>query len=452
MRSALADADPPPDDRPTALVVAGGTPLTGTAPLVGDKSLSHRILLAASLADGPTRIRRLSPCRDVGRTRAALEALGVAIGDDGDDVVVAGRGVRGLAGPAVTIDCGDSGTTMRLLAGLLVGQHRPFTLTAAPGLSRRPMERVAAPLRAMGADLATTDGHAPLVGRGAALAGIDVALPVASAQVASAVLLAALDAAGPTRVTTPAPVRDHTERLLAAMGAPIRFDGRTTTLDGPVARLSPPGGGRYDVPDDPSAAAFVLGAAAIVPGSAVKLAGVNVNPGRIGWLDALSAMGAAVTVDGWSMRCGEPVADIALAHRPLTAVRIDGPLVPRAIDELPLLAVVATRARGTTVIADAAELRVKESDRIARIADGLTRLGANVEVRPDGLAITGPTPLRGAAVDGADDHRIVMALAVAGLAAAGTTTVTDGERVADSFPGFVEALRAVGGEVAVEGG
>lgn len=437
---------------PATLVVHGGRPLEGRAPLVGDKSLSHRILLLAALADGPTCIRRLSPCRDVGRTRAALESLGVSIDDDGDDIVVAGRGMHGLAGPAVTIDCGDSGTTMRLLAGLLAGQERRFTLTAAPGLARRPMARVTEPLAQMGARITSDDGRPPLVGQGGGLHGIDVALPVASAQVASAVLLAALNAAGPTRVTTPASVRDHTERLLAAMGAPIRFDGRTTALDGPVARLSPPGGGRYDVPDDPSAAAFVLGAAAIVPGSAVKLAGVNVNPGRIGWLDALSAMGAAVTVDGWSMRCGEPVADIALVHRPLTAVRIDGPLVPRAIDELPLLAAVATQARGTTVIADAAELRVKESDRIARIADGLTRLGADVAVRPDGLAITGPTPLRGAAVEGAADHRIVMALAVAALAAAGTTTVTDGERVADSFPGFVEALRAVGGEVAVGGG
>lgn len=439
----------PGSDTPATLVVQGGRPLAGTAPLVGDKSLSHRILLLAAIADGPTRIGRLSPCRDVARTCAALAALGVAMTADGDGLVVDGRGVRGLGGPSVRLDCGDSGTTMRLLAGLLAGQDRRFTLTAAPGLGRRPMARVTEPLERMGARITSDDGRPPLVGQGGDLRGIDIALPVASAQVASAVVLAALNAAGPTRVTTPAPVRDHTERLLAAMGAPIRFDGRTTTLDGPVARLSPPGGGRYDVPDDPSAAAFVLGAAAMVPGSAVRLTGVNVNPGRIGWLDVLSAMGAAVTIDGWSMRCGEPVADIALAHRPLAAVRIDGPLVPRAIDELPLLAAVATQAHGTTVIADAAELRLKESDRIAAIAAGLGRLGADVTVHPDGLAITGPTPLRGARLDGAGDHRIVMALAVAALAASGTTVISDGERVDDSFPGFVDALRALGGGVAV---
>lgn len=435
------------------LVVRGGRAIGGRAPLAGDKSISHRILLLGALADGPTRIANLSPCRDVTRTRAAIEALGARV-DALDDriVVVTGRGVRGLGGPPVRIDCGDSGTTMRLLAGLLAGQPRRFTLTAAAGLGRRPMDRVIAPLRAMGADIRARDGRAPLEGTGGPLAGAEIVLPHASAQVAGAVLLAGLNAEGTTRVRYPAPVRDHTERLLAEMGAPIRFDMRSATLDGPVIRLDPAGGGTYTVPDDPSAAAFLLAAAAIVPSGEVRLSGVGLNPGRTGFLDALEAMGADIAIDGWREHGGEPVGDIVLRHRTLRATEIGGALVPRSIDELPLLAVVATQAVGTTVIRDAAELRVKESDRIEAIAAGLALLGADIEVRPDGWAITGPTPLVGADVDGADDHRIVMALAVAGLAARGRTSVSGASRVADSYPRFVEALAALGGDVEITAG
>ncbi len=445
----------PTDDAPTTarLTVTGGRTIGGRAPLVGDKSISHRILLLGALADGPTRITNLSPCADVRRTRAAVEALGVPVEDAADGtVVVAGSGVCGLGGPPVRIDCGDSGTTMRLLAGLLAGQPRRFTLTAAAGLRRRPMDRVITPLRAMGADIRAHDGRAPLVGSGGRLVGADIVLPHASAQVASAVLLAGLNAEGTTRVRYPAPVRDHTERLLAEMGAPIRFDMRSATLDGPVVRLDPANGGTYAVPDDPSAAAFLLAAAAIVPGAEVRLSGVGLNPGRTGFLDALEAMGADIAIDGWREHGGEPVGDIVLRHRPLHAAGIAGALVPRSIDELPLLAVVATQAVGTTVIRDAAELRVKECDRIEAIAAGLARLGAEIEVRPDGWAITGPTPLVGADVDGADDHRIVMALAVAGLAAHGTTVVSGASRVADSYPRFVEALVALGGQIEVTAG
>lgn len=451
-----ADRPPLPPEptgpSPARLRVTGGRPLAGRPPLVGDKSLSHRVLLLGALADGPTRITNLSPCRDVRRTQGAVDALGARVDDRGDGIVtVHGRGPAGLAGPPITIDCGDSGTTMRLLAGALAGQRRTFTLSAAPSLAGRPMGRVVAPLSALGARIDAQDGHAPIRGAGGGLHAADIALEVASAQVGSAILLAALNAAGTTRVRYPAPVRDHTERMLHDMGAPIRFDGATSALDGPVARLAPPGGGAYEVPDDPSAAAFLWTAAAIVPGGVVELRGVALNAGRTGVLDALAAMGADVCIDRARERHGEPVGDVTVRQRPLHGIVVDGALVPRAIDELPLLAVAATQAAGTTIIRDAAELRVKESDRVAAIADGLRRLGANVAERPDGLAITGPTPLRGTDLDGAGDHRIVMALAVAALAAAGTTQISDAWRVADSFPRFVEALAAIGADVAAGG-
>lgn len=438
------------------LIVHGPTaPLGGSPALVGDKSLSHRALILGALADGDTRLANLSPCADVGRTVDCLLRLGVMIEPwdvrepgDGSRAVVHGRGVQGLGGPPVLLDCGDSGTTMRLLAGVLAGQPREaFTLDGAPGLRRRPMERVAAPLVAMGAEMRTDAGHPPLTGRGRRLVGAEIALAQASAQLGSAVLLAGLGATGTTRLRYPAPVRDHTERMLAAMGAPIQWDGLTTTLRGPVAALAALSGdsGALALPDDPSAAAFLLAAAAIVPGSEVHLRRVGVNPGRTGFVDILGAMGARIDFDGWAVVAGEPVADIHLVAAPLRGTDVAGTLIARSIDELPLVAVLATQAQGRTVIAGASELRVKESDRIAAMAEGLARMGARVEAGPDGLIVDGPTPLRGAAVEGWADHRIVMALAVAGLAARGETSVTHAERVGDSFPGFVAALGALGG-------
>jgi 3-phosphoshikimate 1-carboxyvinyltransferase len=440
-------------------------PLRGSPRLVGDKSLSHRALILGALADGRTRIANLSPCADVGRTVDCLRRLGVLIEPwdiepwdarepgDSSRVIVHGRGVQGLGGPPVRLDCGDSGTTMRLLAGVLAGQPRAtFTLDGAPGLRRRPMERVVAPLVAMGAEIRTDGGHPPLTGRGRRLIAAEIGLAQASAQLGSAVLLAGLGAAGTTRLRYPAPVRDHTERMLAAMGAPIQWDGLTTTLRGPVAALAAlsDDSGRLALPDDPSAAAFLLAAAAIVPGSEVHLRRVGINPGRTGFFDILGVMGARIAIDNWAAVAGEPVADIHLTAAPLRSTEVAGALIARCIDELPLVAVLATQAEGRTVIAGAAELRVKESDRIAAIAEGLSRLGARVEARPDGLIIDGPTPLQGAAVEGWADHRIVMALAVAGLVAAGETTVSHAERVGDSFPGFVEAIGAIGGKMIVQ--
>lgn len=463
-----------PRDR-AVLIVRRSGPLRGDAALVGDKSISHRALILGAVASGLSRIANLSPCADVARTREVVRALGVRLEPSPEDpvvLVVAGRGPRGLGGPPLRLDCGDSGTTMRLLAGLLAGQDRVFTLDGAPGLRRRPMARVVEPLRAMGAEIRATDGRPPIEGRGRAaggepepgpggptapgLRGADIGLETASAQVGSALLLAGLNAAGETRIHYPAPVRDHTERMLAAMGAPLRWDGRVSVLRGPVAELAPlaeADGAPYRVPEDISAAAFLLAAGALLPGSLLRLDAVGVNPGRTGWLDILAALGASVSLDAWALQGGEPLAALSLAAPPaLRAAEIGGALVPRTIDELPLLAVLATQARGTTVLHDAGELRVKECDRIAAMAEGLGRMGARIEARADGWRIEGPTPLRGARVAGHGDHRIVMALAVAGLAAEGETVVEDAERVGDSFPGFVGALRGLGAGVEVRGG
>lgn len=431
--------------------------MRGEALLPGDKSVSHRALLLAAVADGSTAIHGLSSSIDVSRTLGCLLALGVPIARATDETLrVEGRGPRGLAGPPVTLDCGDSGTTMRLLAGLLAGQDRAFRLEAHAGLAGRPMERVVAPLTAMGARIRATEGRPPLTGEGGGLHGAEHALRLASAQVGSAILLAALNAEGATTVVYPAPVRDHTERLLAAMGAPVRWDGRVSRLDGPVAGLRPPADGRLTVPGDLSGAAFLLAAAALVPGSDIRLAGVGLNPGRTGILDILEAMGAPVAISGWRVEGGEPVGDLRLQVPPgggLVAATVRGDLVPRAIDELPLLAVLATQARGLTRLQGAAELRVKETDRLAVMAEALGRMGADIRLRDDGWEIQGPTPLRGGAhLDGQGDHRVVMALAVAGLVAEGRTVIDGAERVADSFPGFVTALQGLGASVTVAAG
>lgn len=475
----------------------------------GDKSLSHRALLFAAIADGTTKIEGLSASADVGSTIAALRALGVRVdGEPPADVVVHGRGVCGLSGPDVTIDCGDSGTTMRLLAGLLAGQRRPFTLDGSPALRRRPMRRIIEPLRTLGADVtAEADGRPPIRGGGevgrdarpeldvesdpvpepesdvdpdvdsrpevdgdpelAVDIGPDIAprldvdaepdvdvdpkliaahfdLERASAQVGSAILLAALNAAGETIVRYPGPVRDHTERLLQAMGAPLSRDGLETRLAGPVDRLKSPGDGLYSIAPDPSGAAFALAAAAIVPGSRVSAIGINVNPGRVGLFEIMRRMGARIAWQHGPERFGEPTADIEVAAGPLMGIEVGAELVPIAIDELPLFAVVATQAEGRSVLRDAAELRLKECDRIAAMVDGLGRMGARITERPDGFEVEGPTRLQGATVDGRGDHRIVMALTIAGLVADGETIVTDGDRPADSYPGFVTAIRALG--------
>ena len=484
------DQDQPAMPPPATLRVQTSPPLKGSVRLVGDKSISHRALLLGALADGETHVQGLSPCADVMRSLAAIETLGVVVERrTATELIVHGCGPAGLAPPPspatdaeaspeppVQIDCGDSGTTMRLLAGLLAGQGRPFVLDGSSGLCRRPMARVVEPLIAMGARVeAHEGGRPPLRGRpplAASLIGRSHHLARASAQVGSAILLAGLRAEGNTEIHYPRPVRDHSERMLSAMGAPLRWDGRRTVLEGPVARLRPagdsgqgpsgqaPSGGRLRIPADLSCGAFLLAAAALQPGSDVYLPELGLNPGRTGFLEILRGMGAGLEESGWTQLSGEPVGDLRL-RRPaghgnqtpgLRGIEVGGDLVPRAIDELPLLAVLACGAEGRTVLRDATELRVKECDRITAICEGLGRMGARIEARADGFVIDGPCPLEGAEVDGWGDHRIVMALAVAGLVAEGETRIRGAERVADSFPGFVEIIRALGGVVARENG
>ena len=417
----------------------GGIPLRGRLRLPGCKGIAHRALIAAAMADGDSRIANLPDGEDVASTASVLRSLGVPIERDGERAVtVAGGGVERLTEPETVLDCGNSGTTMRMVAGLLAGRPGLAVLTGDASLSRRPMGRVLEPLRKLGARVdGRADGtRAPLTVRGGGLAGTAVDLAVPSGQVKTAVLLAGLQASGTTEVREPAPSRDHTERLFGALGAPIEVVDATTVR----ARAGAPRPFELDVPGDPSSAAFFAVAAAIVPGSDVVLEGVAVNPARVAYLDVLRAMGAEVDVTEQAERAGEPVGDVRVRAGSLRGVEITGS--EAIIDELPILAVAAAFAEGTTTIGDAAELAVKESDRIATLAELLRALGVAVTTRPDGLEVRGGAP-RGATVASRGDHRIAMAGAVAGAGAAGETTVTGWEAVRVSYPGFAADLAAL---------
>lgn len=417
--------------------------LAGRPPLPADKSIAHRAALLAALAEGRSEIVGFSDAADPRSTLACLRALGVRTETTEGSLFVEGRGPRGLRAPDRPLDCGNSGTTMRLLMGVLAGQAFASTLTGDASLSARPMERVAAPLRRMGAAIDLTDGHAPVHVTGRPLRGITYRLPVASAQVKSAVLLAGLLAEGETTVVEPVPTRDHTERMLGLDA--LELDGARHLTVSPDDAPRP---GLWVVPKDFSAAAFFLVAGAIADHAAIELRGVGVNPTRTALLDVLTAMGARVAVRHEREHHGEPLADLWVeGGGPLHGVEVGGALVPNLIDEIPVLAVAAAVAEGRTVIRDAAELRVKETDRIAATAAFLRAMGARVEELPDGLVIEGGGPLRGAAVDSRGDHRIAMAAAVAGLVAEGETIVHGAEAVAVSFPGFWEALGGLTGEV-----
>ena len=433
--------------------IAGGAPLTGRLRVPGCKGVSHRALVCAAIADGPSRLSDLGTGRDVASTRSALAALGVQIADGPDGVVeVAGAGFAGLTEPAGVLDCGNSGTTLRFLAGLAAG--RPFltVLTGDGSLSGRPMARVVDPLRAMGAHVDGRDGGrlAPLVVRGGDLHGARHELSVASGQVKTALVLAGLQASGVTEIVEPAPSRDHTERMLISQGAPVEVvDDRTTRVRaGAIAPL------HLAVPADPSSVAFFVVAAAIVPGSHLVLTDVLCNPGRIAYLDVLRAMGADIVVHPVGTRAGEPVGDVEVRSAPLTGTVITSS--EGIVDELPVLAVAAAFADGPSEIRDAAELRVKESDRIATLEVELARLGVDVAGTPDGLRIGGRGSGSGAGVIGAaftghGDHRIAMAGAVAALALAGPSTVAGADAVAISYPEFAAHLAGLGGRITEEG-
>ena len=418
-------------------------PLHGALSVPGDKSVSHRALMLGALAEGVTRIHGFLEGEDTRATAAVLQQLGVRIETPTEgERVVHGVGLHGLRGSAVALDCGNAGTGMRLLAGLLAGQAFDSTLIGDASLSKRPMRRVSEPLARMGARIDSAEGGLPplRIHGGQRLHGIRYALPVASAQVKSALLLAGLYAEGETEILEPHPTRDYTERMLAAFGWPIDFaPGRAVLAGGHALRAID-----VEVPADFSSAAFFLVAASIVPGSALRLRAVGLNPRRTGLLQALRLMGADIAIEHEGASGGEPVGDLVVRHAPLRGVELPEALVPDMIDEFPALFVAAAVAQGQTVIRGAAELRVKESDRLAAMAAGLRVLGVRVDETPDGATIHGGTPLAGGHIDSHGDHRIAMSFAVAGLRAAAPVTIADCANVATSFPGFMALANACG--------
>jgi 3-phosphoshikimate 1-carboxyvinyltransferase len=430
----------------TRIRIRPGGALAGTVAVPSDKSLSHRALILGALANGTSHIRNFLPAGDTLATLGCIQALGAYVEQpDIFNLTLYGRGLHGLEAPHAPLDCANAGTGMRLLAGVLAGQAFPSVLDGSEQLRRRPMGRITQPLRQMGANI-EDDGHAPLHIRPSHLHGFTYELPVASAQVKSCLLLAGLYADTPTTLIEPGPARDHTERMLCAMGADLVVDGPRITLT-PGQPLRPL---NLTIPGDISSAAFVLVAALLAVDGDLRIEGVGVNPTRTGILDILAQMGAEIEQDNLREEAGESVADLIIRRPGLPVLRgaeIGGQVIVRAIDEFPALMVAATQAEGETVVRDAAELRVKETDRIAVMAAELRKLGAEIEEHPDGFCVIGPQMLRGAVVDGRDDHRVAMALAVAGLVADGETVVEDAACVADSFPGFVETLQALGADM-----
>lgn len=428
-----------------SLRVRPGGALHGATQVPGDKSISHRSLMLGSLADGTSQVRGWLPAGDTLATLGCMRALGTDIErHDATTLTVHGRGLWGLKAPAAALDCVNAGTAMRLMAGFMAGQSFPSVLDGSEQLRRRPMRRITEPLRQMGAHIEDNDGRAPLRISPSPLHGITYTMPVASGQVKSGILLGGLFAEGDTTVIEPGPGRDHTERMLRSMGVPVRVDGPCVTV-GSGHSLSPLD---VTIPGDMSSAAFLLVAACLAEGSRVTLCHIGMNPTRTGIVDILRAMEAPIGIEqNPQEEAGEPVADLSIGGAPLKGIDISGDLIVRAIDEFPALMVAATQADGRTVVSEAAELRVKETDRIAVMAGELRKLGAEIEERPDGFAVQGPQKLCGAMVDGHDDHRVVMSLVIAGLHAEGVTTVMGAGSLNDSFPGFAETLQALGADV-----
>ncbi len=421
-------------------VAEPGGALHGEVRVPGDKSISHRAIMLGALGEGSTRVQGFLPGEDTLATLKAFQQMGVEIHRvDATSVEIEGVGLHGLRAPNTPLDLGNSGTSMRLLCGLLAAQNFDTTLTGDASLTRRPMNRVVEPLRAMGADIETaTDGRPPLSihGRRSRLVGMEYQLPMASAQVKSALLLAGLYARGTTTVLEGEPTRDHTERMLTGCGYAV-----SAVQDGPFKRISVAGGGRLaamdiEVPSDISSAAFFLVGASIAPGSDLRLPGVGLNPTRTGVIDILRLMGADIEVEREYWAGGEPVGDLRVRHAPLRGIDIPEALVPLAIDEFPAILVAAATAEGSTRLSGAGELRVKESDRIQAMADGLSALGIENQVYPDGIRIQGGT-LGGGRVDSLGDHRIAMAFSMAALRASGPVTILNCANVATSFPSFI---------------
>jgi 3-phosphoshikimate 1-carboxyvinyltransferase len=433
--------------------------LVGSVPVPSDKSIGHRALLFASLCEGVSRIRGFSYGEDNVSTANAMRAMGAVVEDEAPgELRVTGTGLYGLTAPKAALDCGNSGTTMRLLTGLLSAQAFQSKLVGDASLTRRPMLRVVGPLRKRGALIEgaphpTKEGEVlpPLVigplPDGTYLGALEYESPVSSAQVKSAILLSGLFAHGTTWFKEPTLSRDHTERMLYAMGVPLRTVGTMIELD-PSGWSGKMPAFEIEIPGDPSAAAFLLVAAQITPGSRISVRGVGTNPTRTGLLDIARAMGAGCEIVSQGDQGGEPIATITAWAAPLRGASIGGEVVPRAIDEIPIACALAARASGTTTIRDAAELRVKESDRLATMAKVLRAFGVTCEELPDGLVIEGREgPLTPAEVESRGDHRIAMTAAVLGLVASGPTKITDCDCIATSFPRFVGTLRALGARI-----
>jgi len=421
-------------------------PLIGSISVPGDKSISHRVIMLASLADGTSFVRNWLPAGDTLATLGLMAALGAKIEVGKKEprawnLQVHSQGLYGLRKPGEALDCQNAGTCMRLMSGIAAGQSFPLILDGSEQLRKRPMSRITEPLRLMGANIADNNGRAPLEFIPSRLQAISYQMPVASAQVKSALLLAALYADGRTELLEPGPTRDHTERLLQAMGVKIDIAGAEMRIDGPIEGLTALD---LTVPGDISSAAFLVVAAAVTPHSMVAVEDVGINDTRTGLFDILAEMGAQISRSNNSSSGGEPTATVSAHFEELESVRVGGDRVVRAIDEFPIWAVAATQASGISVLSEASELRVKEVDRIALLATELRKMGAAVDEKPDGLAITGPTRLQGAEVDSHGDHRLAMALAVAGLAAATPTAVNNAECISDSFPFFVETFQSLG--------
>jgi len=424
-------------------IAAAGAPLRGRLRVPGDKSISHRAVMLGALAEGVTRISGFLEGEDTRATARVFEQLGVRMERPGQgECIVHGVGLHGLRGSSGVLDCGNAGTGMRLLAGVLAAQPFDSVLVGDASLSKRPMRRVTEPLATMGARIDTGSGGVPPlhIHGGQPLRGIEYALPVASAQVKSALLLAGLYADGETVLGEPHPTRDYTERMLAAFGWPIEFSpGQARLQGGHRLRATD-----IDVPTDFSSAAFFLVAASIVQGSELCIEAVGINPRRTGLLRALRLMGADIREENPRELGGEPVADLVVRHAALHGIDVPEALAPDMIDEFPVLFIAAACARGRTVVRGAAELRIKESDRIATMASGLRTLGVEIEETPDGALIEGGGAISGGVVDSHGDHRIAMSFAVAAQGARGEVCIRDIANVATSFPGFEELATAAG--------
>ena len=436
-------------------------PLLGAISVPGDKSMSHRALLLAAIGEGSSTFKNWLPAGDTLATLAVIRSLGISVAtskksEQGWDLTVSGAGLNGLRPLKDPVDCVNAGTCMRLLSGILAGQSFPSILDGSDQLRNRPMNRIIEPLSQMGARINSDGGRAPLRFEPAQLNGISYEMPIASAQVKSAVLLAGLWARGETAVHQPELSRDHTERMLMAMGAPLEVDGFWVRLKMPNSRAAtstPPislNPINMNIPGDISSAAFPLVAAAVVPGSRLTINNLGINHTRTGLLDALAAMGAIHEISEIAATAGEPTATLSLRSTSLSSMDIGGQMVVRSIDELPIWAMAATQAQGTSRLRNAAELRLKEVDRISLLAQELAKLGARLEEKPDGLNIYGPLALRGAEVSSHGDHRLGMTLAIAGLVASGTTVIREADCINDSFPGFVETMQRLGGNLSFE--